>query len=86
MKDNYRPLPDNLEIKESEMDIDAIKAIVNSDAPSEVQESVIIKILSEDEQFKTMETEGRRESKECGYINWGDAFSDEHIDWFRNGD
>jgi len=36
-----------------------------------------------DEQFEEMDDDDFEESKREDYINWGDAFSDEHIYWFR---
>lgn len=43
-----------------------------------------IKITSEmDKQDAEMEKEELEEDIQDEYINWGDAFSDQHIDWFR---
>lgn len=36
-----------------------------------------------DKQMAEMEEEDFNESMSDGYINWGDALSDAHIDWFR---
>ncbi len=37
-----------------------------------------------DDDFTEMEQEDFLEDKQIDYINWGDALSDQHIDWFRN--
>lgn len=40
--------------------------------------------LSEcDKEELEMDKEDSKESEENDYINWGDAFSDQHINWFR---
>ena len=36
-----------------------------------------------DKQFEEMDEEDFNESMSNDYINWGDALSDQHIDWFR---
>ena len=36
-----------------------------------------------DKQEEEMDNEDHDESMNKDYINWGDAFSDQHIDWFR---
>ena len=36
-----------------------------------------------DKQEIEMDKENREENRSCGYINWGDALSDGHINWFR---
>lgn len=36
-----------------------------------------------DDDFKEMEDEDFNEDQQSDYINWGDAFSDQHINWFR---
>ena len=37
-----------------------------------------------DDQFEEMEKDELEEDIRDEYINWGDALSDEHIDWFRH--
>jgi hypothetical protein len=36
-----------------------------------------------DDDYDEMEEEDYNEAMNSDYINWGDAFSDQHIDWFR---
>lgn len=36
-----------------------------------------------DKEWDEIEKEDDEETRSAGYINWGDAFSDGHIDWFR---
>ena len=33
--------------------------------------------------MKDVEEEDFKESMQSDYINWGDALSDQHINWFR---
>lgn len=38
---------------------------------------------NDDKEMREMDDEDRKEDKNNDYINWGDALSDQHIDWFR---
>lgn len=40
-------------------------------------------IPKKDDDFQEMEDEDFSESQRSDYINWGDAFEDRHINWFR---
>lgn len=43
------------------------------------------KIGAYNHEFDDIENEELDEDERDGYINWGDALSDKHIDWFREG-
>ena len=45
---------------------------------------LIIKNINEKyDDMKDVEEEDFKESMQSDYINWGDALSDQHINWFR---